>query len=94
MVKSARHTDGVGLNYFFPGLFLIYFLIISLFFEKMRGVKKGGPEERGRGGWVQVLSTSVSNDSTKFFFPVIGSQLYFNTQVLLQIYFCFLGKEL
>ena len=45
MVKSVRHTDGMGLNYFFPRLFLI----ISLFFEKMRGTK-GDPEERGRGG--------------------------------------------
>ena len=85
MLKSARHTDGAFFDLFFD-----YFFI----FGKNEGVKKGGPEERGRGGWVQVLSTSVSNDSTKFFFPVIGSQLYFNTQVLLQIYFCFLGKEL
>lgn len=49
MVKSARHTDGVGLNYFFPGLFLIYFLIISLFFEK-KGGKKGGSRREGEGG--------------------------------------------
>ena len=37
----------------------------------MRGTK-GGPEERGRGGWVQVLSTPVSNDSTKIFFFLLS----------------------
>lgn len=60
----------------------------------MRGTK-GGPEERGRGGggWVQVLSTPVSNDSAKCFFSGYRESTVF-TQVLLQIYFCFLGKEL
>ena len=68
MVKSARHTDGAFFDLFFD-----YFFI----FGKNEGVKKGVQKRGGGGGgWVQVLSTSVSNDSTKFFFPVIGSQLY------------------
>ena len=65
-------------------------LIISLFFEKMRG-KKGGSRREGEGGWVQVLSTSVSNDSTKFFSGYQESTVFI--QVLLQIYFCFLEKS-
>ena len=66
-------------------------LIISLFFEKMRG-KKGGSRREGEGGWVQVLSTSVSNDSTKFFFRLSGVNcIYSSTASNL---FLFLGKEL
>lgn len=87
MVKSVRHTDGMGLNYFFPRLFLI----ISLFFEKMRGTK-GDPEERGRGGGLgsSFVYTRFERQYKMFFSGYRESTVF--TQVLLQIYFCFLGN--